>query len=65
MKIFRKNKRIIKGTNAIDPATTTSKKWGYKPVPGKGGATTNYDAERKDSECKDIIFGRKAGAVNA
>lgn len=30
------------GSNAIDPATTTSKNWGFHPVPGKGGATTNY-----------------------
>lgn len=31
------------GSNAIDPATTTSKNWGFHPVPGKGGATTNYE----------------------
>lgn len=31
------------GSNAIDPATTTSKHWGFHPVPGKGGATTNYE----------------------
>ena len=24
-------------------ATTTSKDWGYIPVPGKGGNTTNYE----------------------
>ena len=30
------------GSNAIDPETTTSKNWGFHPVPGKGGATTNY-----------------------
>lgn len=35
-------KRITKMTNAIDPATTTSKDWGFKPIAGKGGATTNF-----------------------
>ena len=29
------------GSNAIDPATTTSKDWGFVPVSGKGGKTTN------------------------
>lgn len=24
-------------------ATTTSKDWGFAPVPGKGGKTTNYE----------------------
>ena len=43
MKRFKKNGRVIKATNAIDAATTTSKNWGFKPVPGKGGATTNYE----------------------
>ena len=31
------------GSNAIDPATTTNKKWGFHPVPNKGGATTNFE----------------------
>lgn len=30
------------GSNYIDPATTTNKTWGFKPVPNKGGATTNF-----------------------
>ena len=29
------------GSNSIDKATTTSKDWGFKPVPNKGGKTTN------------------------
>lgn len=29
------------GSNAIDPASTTSKDWGFVPVSGKGGKTTN------------------------
>lgn len=63
MRYTRRNKRIIKGTNAIDPAAPASV-WG-NVVPGKGGATTNYDAELKDSECREIIFGRKVGKINA
>lgn len=31
------------GSNAIDPATTTAKNWGFRPVPNKGGATTNFE----------------------
>ena len=42
MRYTKKNKRIIKATNAIDPATSTSKRWGFIPVPNKGGATTNF-----------------------
>lgn len=52
------------GSNAIDPATTTSKNWGFHPVPGKGGDTRNHDPEMKDAECRKIIFG-KAGVKNA
>ena len=29
------------GNNAVDPATTTSRDWGFVPVSGKGGKTTN------------------------
>ena len=31
------------GSNAIDPATTKNEDWGFKPVPGKGGSTTNCE----------------------
>lgn len=31
------------GSNAIDPATTTAKNFGFHPVPNKGGATTNFE----------------------
>ena len=34
-------KKVNKLTNAIDPATTTAKNWGFAPVPGKGGNTNN------------------------
>ena len=35
----KKNKYHVKPT--IDGATTTSWDWGFKPVPNKGGKTTN------------------------
>ena len=37
----RNYKKANKLTNAIDPATTTAKNWGFAPVPGKGGNTYN------------------------
>lgn len=41
---MKKNyKKLTKLTNAIDSATTTAKNWGFAPVPGKGGNTTNAD----------------------
>jgi hypothetical protein len=36
---MKKWKKI--GSNAIDGATTTNKDWGFRPVPNKGGKTTN------------------------
>lgn len=38
---MRKFKNRTFGTNAIDPATTTAKDWGFVPAPKKGGNTTN------------------------
>lgn len=39
---MKKNyKRILKANNAVDPAAPASV-WG-KGVPGKGGATTNFE----------------------
>ena len=64
MKYIRRNKRVTKATNAIDPASTTSKNFGYKPIPGKGGATTNF-------EIPDWMFDREleeyknGGIINA
>lgn len=40
---MKKNRRTNRATNAIDPATTTNKDWGYIPVPNKGGKTTNFE----------------------
>ena len=53
MRYTKKNKRIIKATNAIDPATITSKKWGFTPVPGKGGATLNATIPEKKEDKKN------------
>lgn len=36
-------KKVTRLTNAIDPATTTAKNWGFAPVPRKGGNTTNAE----------------------
>ena len=43
MKYIMNHRRIIRATNAIDPATTTSANFGFKPVPNKGGKTTNFE----------------------
>lgn len=43
MKYIMSNRRIVRATNAIDPATTTSASFGFKPVPNKGGNTTNFE----------------------
>jgi hypothetical protein len=54
---MKKNyKKLTKLTNAIDSATTTAKNWGFAPVPGKGGNTTNTEtpdrAFQRDTEEK-------------
>lgn len=61
---MKKNRRINRATNAIDPATTTSKDWGFYPVPGKGGKTTNFEipAELFKRELAEYLGG---GAVDA
>jgi hypothetical protein len=63
MRYTKKNRRITKANNAIDPATSTSKNWGFVPVPGKGGATTNFEIpERMFAEELKYM---KEGAINA
>jgi hypothetical protein len=59
-----KKNRINRLNNAIDPATTTSKDWGFIPVSGKGGKTTNFKipAELFERELKEYLNG---GASNA
>ena len=44
MKMFKNRaRRVIRATNAVDPATATSADFGFKPVPNKGGKTTNFE----------------------
>ena len=40
-------------TNAVDPATSTSAHFGFIPVPGKGGETTN--AEIYESILRNLV----------
>ena len=58
-----KFKNQICGSNAIDPASTTSKDWGFIPVSGKGGVTTNSIITDKmfKKELADLM----GGAENA
>ena len=65
---MRKNRKPIKATNAIEPATS-SVKWGkrtkrYPGVAGKGGNTTNYEipAWMFDRELEELENG---GALDA
>ena len=59
---MKKNyKKVTKLTNAIDPANTTAKDWGFAPVPGKGGNTTN--AEIPDWMFLREMEGKSGGAV--
>ena len=51
------------GSNAVDPATTTSKEWGFIPVSGKGGVTTNSIIT--DKMFKTELAMLKEGAENA
>lgn len=59
MRYIKKNRRTIKATNAIDAATTTSRDFGFIPVPGKGGATTNFEIPDKmfDRELREMKEG--------
>lgn len=34
-------KKLIRMNNAVEPATTTCRNWGFRIIPGKGGKTTN------------------------
>lgn len=50
---MKKFGKLLKMNNAIEPAAPASV-WG-NGVPGKGGATLNYDATMNDSEIRRII----------
>lgn len=53
---MKKNyKKIIRMNNAIDPATSTARSFGFGPVSGKGGKTTNYDEAKKDTDIRREI----------
>ena len=60
---MKKRKLRTIGSNGIDPASTTNKDWGFKPVPNKGGATTNYIIPEWmfERELKEL----KEGFINA
>lgn len=61
---MKKNyKKLTKLNNAVDPATTTSKDWGFIPVSGKGGKTTN--ALIPEWMFKRELEEMEGGAVNA
>ena len=61
---MKKNRRTLKMTNAIDPATTTAKNWGFAPVAGKGGKTTNFEIppELFKRELAEYLNGGEANA---
>ena len=40
---MKKKRRIRRATSWGIAATTTSWDWGFKPIPGKGGKTTNCE----------------------
>ena len=57
MKKYEKSKRkprvsaqsLMRMNNAVEPATTTNKDWGYIPCPYKGGKTLNSRIFSKDN----------------
>ena len=61
---MRKHRFQTIGSNAIDPATTTAKNWGFSPVPGKGGNTTNANSPDWMFQ-REIADQKEGGAVNA
>ena len=60
---MKKHRFSMRGGNAIDAATTTNKDWGFKPIPGKGGASTNFEIPEWmfDREIKEM----KEGIIHA
>lgn len=59
-----KTRRINRATNAIDPATATSKTWGFRPVPNKGGKTTNFEIP-PDLFKRELAEYENGGVINA
>ena len=60
---MKKRRMKTIGSNAIEPATTTSKDWGFVPVSGKGGVTTNSIITDKMFKTELAIL--KGGEENA
>lgn len=50
-------KKSIRLNNAVDPATSTNKDWGFIPVANKGGKTTNFEipADMFKRELKEYL----------
>lgn len=42
---MKKKRRTKRATYCGMAASTTAKDWGFKPVPGKGGKTTNHEIQ--------------------
>lgn len=61
---MRKHKFKTIGSNAIDPASTIGKNWGFIPVSGKGGQTCNSTITEAMNEKAYKLF-LKGGADNA
>lgn len=61
---MKKNRRIIRMSNAVDPATTTAKNWGFIPVAGKGGKTTNFEIPAWMTQ-RELEEYENGGVVNA
>lgn len=59
---MKKNRKHTKPTYWGMDATTTNKDWGFSPVPGKGGKTTNFGSGLGERQITD---NRKDGNVNA
>lgn len=47
---MKKKAKIKRPTGWGNAATTTSWDWGFKPVPGKGGKTANYEDKENNSK---------------
>lgn len=54
-------KKILKANNAIEPATTTSRNFGFRTIPGKGGKTNNATIPEAafKRELKDMMEGKQ------
>lgn len=62
--MMKNYKKVTTLTNAIDPASTTSKDWGFIPIPGKGGKTNNLE-HPEWFFLRELEDQKEGGAVNA